>query len=242
MRKLHRKGLVTVMLTGGALAMAGQAYADSSAVGGAADSPGVIAGNAVQLPVHLPISVCGNTINIAGLLNPTAGNTCENVSSGAGDQATPPQGPSQGLSNTAQSSGGAVAQGGAQNSPGVVSGNGVQLPIDLPVNVSGNSVSVVGALNPALGNASSNISEGPSGLKPPTVAPPKTEPPRTSVPPRRPSLPRKPPMATVVTVDDTTPSEALARTGAEHLGYAVPAAALLLGGTLLYRRGRRAGS
>ncbi|MDX3179606.1 chaplin, partial [Streptomyces scabiei] len=35
-------------------------------------------GNVVQIPVHVPINVCGNSINIIGLLNPTAGNVCVN--------------------------------------------------------------------------------------------------------------------------------------------------------------------
>ncbi|MYW17308.1 DUF320 domain-containing protein, partial [Streptomyces sp. SID2955] len=39
---------------------------------------------------------------------------------------------------------------------GVLSGNGVQLPVDLPVNVTGNSVNVVGLGNPATGNQSVN--------------------------------------------------------------------------------------
>lgn len=83
MRQLHRKGLATVMLTGGALALAGHAHADSTANGAAIGSPGVIAGNTIQLPIHVPLNVCGNTVNVVGLLNPTAGNTCANTSGGA---------------------------------------------------------------------------------------------------------------------------------------------------------------
>jgi hypothetical protein len=41
-------------------------------------SPGLISGNAVQVPVHIPINVCGNTISVIGLLNPAFGNTCNN--------------------------------------------------------------------------------------------------------------------------------------------------------------------
>ncbi|WP_371651823.1 MULTISPECIES: chaplin [unclassified Streptomyces] len=51
---------------------------------------------------------------------------------------------------------GANADGEAKNSPGVVSGNLVQAPIQVPVNATGNSVNVVGLLNPAFGNESSN--------------------------------------------------------------------------------------
>ncbi|WP_323139127.1 chaplin [Streptomyces platensis] len=54
------------------------AYADAGAAGGAANSPGVVSGNAIQVPIHIPVNVCGNTINIVGLLNPAFGNTCLN--------------------------------------------------------------------------------------------------------------------------------------------------------------------
>ncbi|WP_406001661.1 chaplin [Streptomyces sp. NBC_00829] len=51
---------------------------------------------------------------------------------------------------------GAYAEGAALNSPGVVSGNLVQAPVHVPVNVVGNSVNVIGALNPAFGNVGLN--------------------------------------------------------------------------------------
>jgi hypothetical protein len=38
----------------------------------------VLSGNVVQIPVHVPVNVCGNTISVIGLLNPTFGNTCVN--------------------------------------------------------------------------------------------------------------------------------------------------------------------
>ncbi|MFE1252473.1 chaplin, partial [Streptomyces fungicidicus] len=44
------------------------------------------------------------------------------------------------------------AGGGAEDSPGVLSGNNVQAPIDVPVNACGNNVDVVGAFNEASGN------------------------------------------------------------------------------------------
>ncbi len=36
-------------------------------------------GNQIQVPVHVPVNVCGNSINVVGLLNPAAGNTCINA-------------------------------------------------------------------------------------------------------------------------------------------------------------------
>ncbi|MER5788901.1 chaplin [Streptomyces sp. NPDC001980] len=52
--------------------------------------------------------------------------------------------------------GGAGAVGAAHGSPGVVSGNVIQAPVDVPVNVVGNSINVVGVLNPAFGNLGLN--------------------------------------------------------------------------------------
>ncbi|MFE7234446.1 chaplin [Streptomyces sp. NPDC002405] len=51
---------------------------------------------------------------------------------------------------------GACAGGAAKGSPGIVSGNVVQAPIHIPVNAVGNSVDVVGVLNPAFGNLGLN--------------------------------------------------------------------------------------
>ncbi|MGK5534277.1 chaplin [Streptomyces sp. URMC 129] len=50
----------------------------------------------------------------------------------------------------------AGAAGAAVHSPGIVSGNNVQVPVDVPINVSGNTVNVVGLLNPAFGNGAVN--------------------------------------------------------------------------------------
>ncbi|MEU9518344.1 chaplin [Streptomyces sp. BK208] len=61
-----------------ALGMAAPAFADAGAEGAAIGSPGVLSGNVVQVPVHVPVNVCGNTINVIGLLNPAFGNECEN--------------------------------------------------------------------------------------------------------------------------------------------------------------------
>ncbi|MEV5948172.1 chaplin [Streptomyces sp. NPDC051993] len=57
---------------------AGAAAADADAHGAAAHSPGVVSGNMAQIPVHVPVNVCGNTVNVIALLNPSFGNTCIN--------------------------------------------------------------------------------------------------------------------------------------------------------------------
>ncbi|MEU9665097.1 chaplin [Streptomyces bobili] len=64
-----------ILALGGAAA---PAFADSGANGAAIGSPGVLSGNVVQIPIHIPVNVCGNTVNIIALLNPSAGNVCVN--------------------------------------------------------------------------------------------------------------------------------------------------------------------
>jgi hypothetical protein len=59
--------------TGAAVAHGGGA--DARAV--AAGSRGDLSGNVVQAPVNVPVNVCGNTINVVGLLNPAFGNVCK---------------------------------------------------------------------------------------------------------------------------------------------------------------------
>lgn len=74
-----KKVVAVAAATGGlVLAGAGMAVADAGAQGAAVGSPGVISGNVVQVPIHIPVNVCGNTINIVGLLNPAFGNVCIN--------------------------------------------------------------------------------------------------------------------------------------------------------------------
>ncbi|THA80815.1 chaplin [Streptomyces sp. A0592] len=227
MRHSRRSGLIAAVVAGGGLAVAGVsglAHADADAGGKAERSPGLLSGNLVQLPVNVPVNLCGNTVNVVGVLNPAAGNRCANDSRGGGGSPTSQQGGGNG--------GGAVAEGRGKDSPGVLSGNGIQLPVDLPLNVSGNSVNVVGIGNPAHGNTSVNV-EKPTPGKP--VQPPVVEKPVTPVKPVTPATP-------VVPVTEATPprhTEALAHTGADGAGYLLPAGGgLLLGGVLLYRRFR----
>ncbi|MFD8145308.1 chaplin [Streptomyces sp. NPDC059708] len=70
-----------VVMATGVLVAAGAAspaMADSAAEGKAVGSPGVLSGNLIQVPVHIPVNVCGNTAQLVGLLNPAFGNTCVN--------------------------------------------------------------------------------------------------------------------------------------------------------------------
>ncbi|MEH0582131.1 MULTISPECIES: chaplin [Streptomyces] len=183
MRQVTRKSLMTMAAATGVIAAAGgYAHADSAANGVATDSPGVLSGNSVQAPINVPVNVCGNTVDVVGALNPSFGNSCANKSGGAssgggygdhrggggygddegagGSQAGNHGGNHNGGghdgSGAQGGSGGAHAGGYTGGSPGVGSGNHVQAPIDVPVNVCGNSVDVVGLLNPSMGNDCAN--------------------------------------------------------------------------------------
>ncbi|MGV9267841.1 chaplin [Kitasatospora sp. NPDC003701] len=57
---------------------------------------------------------------------------------------------------TCINTGGAYASGVVTGSPGVLSGNQIQIPISIPVNICGNSVNLIGALNPVGGGSGGN--------------------------------------------------------------------------------------
>ena len=60
-----------------------------------------------------------------------------------------------GSAGTASASG-ADAVGGATASPGVLSGNVIQVPVGIPVNVSGNTIGILSTLLGSSGNVSAN--------------------------------------------------------------------------------------
>lgn len=73
------KGLALTTVAAAALAgTAGVAAADSDAQGSAVSSSGILAGNVIQVPLHVPVNACGNTVSVIGLLNPAAGSACGN--------------------------------------------------------------------------------------------------------------------------------------------------------------------
>jgi hypothetical protein len=230
MKRVARSGLIIAAAASGAVGVTMPAHADSAADGVAANSPGVVSGNTLQLPVHVPVSACGNTVNVVGLLNPAAGNGCADEGGDAGGS---------GHHGSAGAGAGAVADGVEKESPGLVSGNGVHLPVQLPVNVTGNSVNVVGIGNPSVGNESTNTSadgprlpDTPSGRKP-------AQPPHRPADPADPAGPVEADGAQIVA--QGVPETALAQTGSDLMGPTVAAsAALMLGGAALYRRFRPA--
>ncbi|MBO1414641.1 chaplin [Streptomyces sp. FH025] len=78
MQNVKKAAVLSAAAAGLVLGAAGSAAANSSAQGVAAGSPGVVSGNQIQVPLDIPINLCGNSINLVGLLNPAFGNTCVN--------------------------------------------------------------------------------------------------------------------------------------------------------------------
>ncbi|WP_329470955.1 chaplin [Streptomyces sp. NBC_01723] len=229
-------GVMALALPVSSALAADGAGADAAAGG----SPGLLSGNAIQVPVEVPVNICGNTVDVAGLLNPAAGNSCANKngaktgSSRGGNGSAASSGSSQENGGEAASSG-ASAQSHTADSPGLLSGNGLQLPVDLPVNVSGNSVSVVGLGNPVFGNESVNGRDDQARPTPNTPAPKPAAPER--------AVPGNPAPETPVHAWTQPGSESaapvLAHTGADlTVGAVAGSAALLIAGGVLYRRFR----
>ncbi|WP_035847971.1 chaplin [Kitasatospora azatica] len=79
MQNAKKLAVLSTAALGLVLGGAGAAAASSGAEGVAAGSPGVASGNEIQLPIHIPVNLCGNTVNVIGALNPAFGNTCINA-------------------------------------------------------------------------------------------------------------------------------------------------------------------
>jgi hypothetical protein len=78
MQNIKKASVLSLAVFGTLLAGAGAASADANAAGAAAHSPGVLSGNLIQVPVHVPVNICGDSVNVIGALNPAFGNTCVN--------------------------------------------------------------------------------------------------------------------------------------------------------------------
>ncbi|MGW2485845.1 chaplin [Streptomyces sp. NPDC001606] len=76
------RSFFTTAALAGVLAMGGSATAFAAdpgpTTGTANNSPGVVSGDVVQVPVGVDANVCGDTIDLIGLLNPASANTCAN--------------------------------------------------------------------------------------------------------------------------------------------------------------------
>jgi hypothetical protein len=117
-----KKGLLLPLAAGSLMAGgAGTAAAADSATaeGTAADSPGAVSGNVAQVPVDVPIAVCGDAVAASGIETEAEDNGCFS------DDTT------------------AKAFGAAADSPGLISGNVAQVPVNAPVEVCGDAVGIL---------------------------------------------------------------------------------------------------
>ncbi|MFD7290053.1 chaplin [Streptomyces sp. NPDC059863] len=314
MRDLISKGLLTAAAASSVLSMSGGYAQAVDADGAAVGSPGVLSGNNIQVPLEIPVNVCGNTVDPIGVLNPAFGNACANTSGtpkhashpapaphaapgpeaapgpqsdpaphgappahatrpapeadDAATPAAPPQShaPHHGALGQASPGGhhhdaasSTHASTAAVGSPGVLSGNALEAVLDIPVNVCGNSVDLIGVLNPVFGNFCANGTPQPPHGTPGTpgspVAPEAPEPPEAATPPGGRAVdphdpathPRTPaPRGSsdaILPASRSLPaasdeSAQLASTGSDlnMLAMGAASAGLLLGGGILYRR------
>jgi hypothetical protein len=119
-----KRGLALVAAASGLiLGSAAAASADASVNGHADRSGGVVAGNVVSAPVDVPVNFCGNQAVAAALRTTDVWPTC------------------------AVGSADATVDAGTYKSGGVLSGNVVSAPVNVPVNVCGNQVAVLALLN-----------------------------------------------------------------------------------------------
>ncbi|WUO43845.1 chaplin [Streptomyces sp. NBC_00285] len=164
------------------------------------------------------------------------GNTCVNEDSGGHGRAAAGDARTRGDASAhgGPARGGSSAEGDGTDSPGLLAGNGVRLPVHVPLNVSGNSVNAVGVGNPSVGNDAVNTS---GDLPDVPGTPDRPTNPTPGTPPKHGPGPEQ------VTSPAPDIGPALARTGADPvLPAALGSAALVLGGAAVYRRFRPRGT
>ncbi|SEN46863.1 Small secreted domain [Actinacidiphila rubida] len=78
MKLMHKSVALAVLAGGIILVSGGVATADSGANGAAVGSPGVLSGDVIEVPINIPVNLCGDSVDVIGLLNPALGDTCVN--------------------------------------------------------------------------------------------------------------------------------------------------------------------
>ncbi|MEY9933452.1 hypothetical protein ABH926_008107 [Catenulispora sp. GP43] len=197
--------------------------------GAAADSPGAVSGNVAQVPADVPIQVCGDAGAAAAGMVGSRDNDCltdDATAKADGVAADSPGAVSGNVGSVAANvpvqacglSGGALAadvqahdndcvdegthalaKGAAADSPGLVSGNVLQLSADAPVQACGDAVSLLGFDTAAKDNHCVNGAPEmapPVMARPPVMTPPPSEcpqpPPVMAPPPVNPCPPPPP--------------------------------------------------
>ncbi|MGW8062715.1 chaplin family protein [Streptomyces ziwulingensis] len=269
------RGMVAAAAATSVLSLCGSpALADAQADGVAKKSSGAFSGNVVQVPVNAPVNACGNTVDAAAALNPSFGNKCgpdaderedddsgygedddsgygEDDDSGYGEDDDSGYGADDDSGYGADDGSDSAAESLTDGSSGIGSGNVVEVPVSAPVNACGNTVNVVGALNPVAGNGCAQGGYGDDEAT--TTTPPPTEdtpPPANEEEPAPADEQETPPSGgedapqpageeSVSPADAGHEAASLPETGSGGLlGAATASAGLIAGGALLYRRNR----
>lgn len=223
---------------------------------------GLLSGNRVQAPLEVPLTLCGNTVDAAAALNPASGNACDTESgtTGAYEDASEAPAGTTAMSETAHSAG--LLSGNDVQVPITAPVNACGDSVDVVGALSGTTgnrcasgsaqeegpapgtsvpapakTSEQHALTGAVSERSiASTRPAPARASSPTTSSP-TASSRTApelVPERHHHAPK--PTRTAAARDQ------LAETGADSsmLGAAAASAGLVLGGAILYRRGRTA--
>jgi hypothetical protein len=149
-----------------ACSIAGSAPSATAQTGASA---GLLTGNLVQIPIDVPVNLCGNSVLAAAAEQTTADADCSlgsgmsmsgantsntinaassnTASSNTASSSNTTSSSNTASSNTASSSSGSSATADTGKAFGVGTGNVVQAPITLPVNLCGNLVSILGAVD-----------------------------------------------------------------------------------------------
>jgi hypothetical protein len=131
----------------------------SSATSSVSHSGGIGSGNQVQVPINAPILACDNTVSALAAKDHTGGADC-GTNGGPGTAGSAPSGP-----------GGACATAVTDHSGGILSGNIVQAPVNVPVNACGNTVNAGVISSTESGSSCTNTAEGSSPTVPGAPAP-----------------------------------------------------------------------
>src|SRR6266704_309493 len=136
MKTWVRKSLKVGILSAGFLLIGGAAANAAST----ADNFGVLGGNQVQAPIQAPISVTGNAIGGLGSATATA------TGSGAGSAMLSPN-----------------ATGTSSGNFGILGGNQVHAPVQVPISITGNSIGLLGTASAASHGANGATAGGGAG-------------------------------------------------------------------------------
>src|SRR6266567_2909581 len=109
-------------------------------------SGGIASGNNIQIPINLGLNLCGNHVKGLSANDVSGGGNCTNPS-------------------------GSSANGTTSHSGGILSGNIIQAPVNVPVNACGNNVNGAVVSSTESGSACTNSAEGSAPTTPGSPAP-----------------------------------------------------------------------